>query len=521
MKGIGRGENDYLSPISSQLNCGEEEKIRMKNGMKKIGLVASVALIFLVNGNLTFAQSLYYQAYELLNTLEYLFPQHLSPAQQMTRLDDEGAFNRHYFDAGITIKTKNDHLYIVKDGVTRDVGMIDDFWFPYAQSEALFNWLEQKFPEFLAPVPQATQMAGEIFYRVYPETNAMIGTLNGDLYFLDKQLQLYPLGRVNHWLGEILDFEEGLAGMYTIRQESSGRYVDAFETSNDSHDYDLVTRGPQNDDTQRWIIVPVGNNAYTIQQKSTMRYVELYHGTNFNLFSHLVTRKERNMMFQKWSITPLGNNVYTIQQGSGGAYVDAYENETSNHDYNLVLRGPQNDDTQKWIITLVPEDMEFLGIEYDLDEAEISTEPDPVVVATERLENNSPLEQAMSFEVEETYEEESYFEQTEGFEVQVGMELTAGVPYLQASTSIRISTDVHWTSGQSVVRSHAYRAVFPLRVEPYGVYTATARVWKSTLSVPYAMFFSSNETGAIRVSRGTWSGVSTWGLECVVTKDQK
>jgi hypothetical protein len=182
-----------------------------------------------------------------------------------------------------------------------------------------------------------------------------------------------------------------------------------------------------------------------------------------------------------------------------------------------VTRAGQNDDTQKWIITLVPEDMTFKGIEYDLDEAEISN-PEAVVIATQRLENTTPLEQTMSFAVNETIEEESHFERTVGFEVQVGTELKVGVPYLTASTSISISTSVEWTSGKSIVRSHSYTATFPLKVEPYGVYRASAVVRKSTLTVPYVMFFESNETGAIRVSRGTWSGVSTWGLDYQVTK---
>jgi hypothetical protein len=444
----------------------KEEGIRMK----RIGLGA-VALFFLVNANLTFARSPEYQAYELLNMLEYLYPQYLAPALQITRLDEEGAFYRRYSDTGIVIRTKQDHLYLDDRGGSYDLGLIGDLWFPFVQSEILFNWLEIHYPDLFAPAPQATQVGGAIFYRAYPETNTAIGTFGGDLYALDGQYQLYSLGRVDFWLGENLDFGEALGGVYTIQQKSTMRYVDAFETSTISHDYNLVTRGAQNDDTQRWIITPVGNNAYTIQQKSTMRYV------------------------------------------------DAFETSTISHDYNVVTRGAQNDDTQRWILTLFPEDVKFLGIEYDLDAAEISTEPDPVVVATERLENNSPLEQTMSFQVEETYEEESYFERTEGFEVEVGTELTAGVPYLEASASIRISTDVHWTSGQAVVRSHAYTAVFPLRVEPYGAYRATARVWRSTLSVPYVMFFESNETGAIRVSRGMWSGVSTWGLECVVTPE--
>jgi hypothetical protein len=436
------------------------------NSMKKIGLVAVVVLIFLVNGNLAFAQTPNYHAYELLNLLEYLYPEFLAPAPQITRLDQNGAFYRSYSDSGIVIRTKDDHLYLDYAGDSYDMGTIDDLWFPYAQAEILFNWLETQFPEFLAPVPQATQVEGAIFYRAYPETNTMIGTFDADLYFLDDQSKLYTLGGVDYLLGKFLDFEEVLAGVYTLQQKYTGRYVDAYVWS--SEDYQLVTREAKNDDTQKWIIKPLGNNVYTIQQKYTGRYVDAY----------------------VWS----------------------------SEDYRLVTREAKNDDTQKWIFTLVPEDMTFKGIEYNLDEAEIS-QPEAVVIATQRLVNNSPLEQSMSFAVNETIQEESHFERTVGFSVEVGRQLSVGVPYLTASNSISISAGMTWTSGSSVVRSHSYTATFPLRAEPYSAYRASATVMKSTLKVPYVMYFESNQTGAIRVSRGTWSGVSTWGLDYDLMKE--
>jgi hypothetical protein len=43
-------------------------------------------------------------------------------------------------------------------------------------------------------------------------------------------------------------------GTYRIRQRSSGRYLDAYEAS---HDFAVVTRGFQANDTQRWLLTPV------------------------------------------------------------------------------------------------------------------------------------------------------------------------------------------------------------------------------------------------------------------------
>jgi len=44
-------------------------------------------------------------------------------------------------------------------------------------------------------------------------------------------------------------------GLYTIQQKSNGRYVDAHEYA--EKDYALVTRSPQNNDTQKWILTPI------------------------------------------------------------------------------------------------------------------------------------------------------------------------------------------------------------------------------------------------------------------------
>jgi hypothetical protein len=41
-------------------------------------------------------------------------------------------------------------------------------------------------------------------------------------------------------------------GTYTICQLSSGRFLDAYQ--DDGHDFRLVTREAQHNDTQRWLL---------------------------------------------------------------------------------------------------------------------------------------------------------------------------------------------------------------------------------------------------------------------------
>jgi nitrogen fixation protein FixH len=134
-----------------------------------------------------------------------------------------------------------------------------------------------------------------------------------------------------------------LSGVYTIQQMSNDRYVDAHENS--KNDYALVTRPAQNNDTQRWILTPLGDNVYTIQQKRNRRYVDAHENSKNNY--RLVTRPAQENDTQRWILTLQGDNVYTIQQQSSGRYVDAYEN--SDNDYRLITRQRQNNYTQQWL----------------------------------------------------------------------------------------------------------------------------------------------------------------------------
>ena len=133
---------------------------------------------------------------------------------------------------------------------------------------------------------------------------------------------------------------QALKGTYTIQQKSNGRYMDAHEGSKDNA---VVTRDKQNNNTQRWDLVPVGTNIYTIQQKSNGRYMDAHEGSNDNA---VVTRNKQNNSTQRWLVTPLGNNTYTVQQRSNGRYLDAHEGSKDNA---VVTREKQNNNTQRWI----------------------------------------------------------------------------------------------------------------------------------------------------------------------------
>ncbi|HEX6385436.1 MAG TPA: RICIN domain-containing protein [Anaerolineae bacterium] len=137
-----------------------------------------------------------------------------------------------------------------------------------------------------------------------------------------------------------------VGAVYTIQQKSNGRFMDAHESG--ANDFSVVTRTVQNNDTQRWVLMHVDNDlcTYTIQQLSNGRFMDA-HESGANDFS-VVTRTAQNNNTQRWALTHLGDNIYTIQQKSNGRFLDAHE--SAGNDFSVVTRIAQNNDTQRWIL---------------------------------------------------------------------------------------------------------------------------------------------------------------------------
>ena len=135
------------------------------------------------------------------------------------------------------------------------------------------------------------------------------------------------------------------AGVYSIRQKSSRRLVDAHEHA--GADFSVVTRSAQNNDTQRWRFTPVGA-VYTIQQVSSDRFVDAHESADAD-FS-VVSRGDQGNDSQRWvAMNVVGDrSTYTLQQLSSGRFLDAHEH--SGQDFSLVTRPAQNNDTQRWVL---------------------------------------------------------------------------------------------------------------------------------------------------------------------------
>ncbi len=138
-------------------------------------------------------------------------------------------------------------------------------------------------------------------------------------------------------------------GVYTVRQESSGRFLDAHQSS--GNDFSVVTRTAQNNNTQKWRFTPVGL-VCTIRQLSSNRYVDA-HENQANDFS-AVTRTAQANDTQKWVAMPVPGQLstYTLQQLRNGRFLDAHV--TSGADFSVVTRTAQNNDTQQWRLARLP-----------------------------------------------------------------------------------------------------------------------------------------------------------------------
>lgn len=137
------------------------------------------------------------------------------------------------------------------------------------------------------------------------------------------------------------------AGIFTIRQASSGRFVDAHETS--SEDFRVVTRPSQGNDTQGWLVVPIGG-VFKMQQLSNDRFVDAHEHSGRDFAA--VTRPDQGDATQLWVTMHEANEVrgqiFTFRQLSSRRFLDAHRDQ--GHDFGVVTRPKSGSDNQKWVV---------------------------------------------------------------------------------------------------------------------------------------------------------------------------
>jgi len=141
-------------------------------------------------------------------------------------------------------------------------------------------------------------------------------------------------------------------GVFTIRQKSSGRFLDAHEI--EEKDFRLVTRPAQDNDTQRWLLRPVAT-VHTIRHKNSGRFLDADQSGfgDFRLLTRpatdLVTRPPETDDAQRWIVMPVSIGSVTIRELSNNRFLDAHEIEEK--DFAAVTRPTQDDDSQRWFLS--------------------------------------------------------------------------------------------------------------------------------------------------------------------------
>jgi len=151
-----------------------------------------------------------------------------------------------------------------------------------------------------------------------------------------------------------------------IQQVKTHKFLDAYEDSveNPVNDFRATVRPEQGDSTQIWIPEHIYEHRFesdyevlfTLKQKSTGRFLDAYEGHSDYRATTRPRQYEKEWYTQMWKFTQVAEDprgkIYTIQQYSKRRYLDAYED--SGHDYQVTTREAQYDDqaaSQQWLVT--------------------------------------------------------------------------------------------------------------------------------------------------------------------------
>lgn len=106
----------------------------------------------------------------------------------------------------------------------------------------------------------------------------------------------------------------------TIQQGNGLRMVDAWDDG--THDWTVVTRNHQNNDSQKWQMTQVSGNIYTFKQLSSGRYLDAHETDAPGYDWRMVTRPQQSNQSQQWLLADYGGGFYTMQNVLLGRYAD-------------------------------------------------------------------------------------------------------------------------------------------------------------------------------------------------------
>ena len=106
----------------------------------------------------------------------------------------KGATNGPGYEPAKTASYNDISIFLAKVFKMNNVAL------PASQPDRIFNYLEDNYPNHIAPASAPSQTAGSYYYRYYSKTNSYVATQNGKLYYLSPGTGLLDLNTEAPWL---------------------------------------------------------------------------------------------------------------------------------------------------------------------------------------------------------------------------------------------------------------------------------------------------------------------------------
>ena len=163
-------------------------------------------------------------------------------------------------------------------------------------------------------------------------------------------------------------------------------------------------------------------------------------------------------------------------------------------------------------------DYEIQNIEY-LNDARAPITQIPDFIVNWSYSNGSSVQQSMTTNFGSKASKTSNFSEQNSFSLKVSTSFKAKVPFL-ASGSIKteVGSSQSYTYGQSESSEDTRTYDFPLLVPAKTKVTATAKVAKFKLNVPYIATLRDKNTGYILKVAGVWEGVDLTDIDVTVNE---
>lgn len=165
------------------------------------------------------------------------------------------------------------------------------------------------------------------------------------------------------------------------------------------------------------------------------------------------------------------------------------------------------------------EDMKISKIEYKHDEARILAQK-PEIIGVETQINDSEVPQTMEFSFSQTRATSYTFSHKFGHSITIGASGKVGIPLIaEGEVKLETTQTYEFSWGQQTTDSTVIGTKFNVTAPRNSRLTASAKVTRADVDVPFTVYFKSAATGYEVAIDGIYKGVSYWNTVCEYKQD--